>query len=174
MRSSGGTSIWLLPQKASKSGDISNVSSGHQRPECADVEGLANRVAANSRDLTGAAGTMRLQLRVLNASTVADTDAAFAAFANELPDALLISQERPVLHYPARPIGPAYDTIQSPLDLWLVLLSRSRRADELRHRSRARRRGCKTVRYRRRNGSPKARGAVCLPANPPTASSARR
>ena len=47
--------------------------------------------AANLRDLNAAAGAMGLQLRVLNASTIADIDAAFATFANERPDALFIS-----------------------------------------------------------------------------------
>jgi putative tryptophan/tyrosine transport system substrate-binding protein len=47
--------------------------------------------AANLRDVQAAAGTMGLQLRVLNASTIADIDAAFATFANERPDALFIS-----------------------------------------------------------------------------------
>ena len=47
--------------------------------------------AANLRDVKAAAGTMGLKLRVLNASTIADIDAAFATFANERPDALFIS-----------------------------------------------------------------------------------
>ena len=47
--------------------------------------------AANLRDVKAAAGTMGLQLRVLNASTIADIDAAFATFANERSDALFIS-----------------------------------------------------------------------------------
>jgi putative ABC transport system substrate-binding protein len=47
--------------------------------------------AANLRDLNAAAGAMGLQLRILNASTIADIDAAFATFANERPDALFIS-----------------------------------------------------------------------------------
>jgi putative tryptophan/tyrosine transport system substrate-binding protein len=47
--------------------------------------------ATNLRDVEAAAGTMGLQLRVLNASTIADIDAAFATFANERPDALFIS-----------------------------------------------------------------------------------
>jgi len=47
--------------------------------------------AANLRDVKAAAGTMGLQLRVLNASTIADIDAAFATFANERPDVLFIS-----------------------------------------------------------------------------------
>ena len=47
--------------------------------------------AANLRDLNAAAGAMGLQLRVLNASTIADIEAAFATFANERPDALFIS-----------------------------------------------------------------------------------
>jgi putative ABC transport system substrate-binding protein len=47
--------------------------------------------AANLRDVEAAAGTMGLQLRVLNASTIADIDAVFATFASEPPDALFIS-----------------------------------------------------------------------------------
>ena len=47
--------------------------------------------AANLRDVEAAAVAMGLQLRVLNASTIADIDAAFATFANERPDALFIS-----------------------------------------------------------------------------------
>ena len=47
--------------------------------------------AANLRDVEAAAGAMGLQLRVLNASTIADIDAAFATFVNERPDALFIS-----------------------------------------------------------------------------------
>jgi putative ABC transport system substrate-binding protein len=47
--------------------------------------------AANLRDVEAAARTMGLQLRVLNASTIADIDAAFATFTNERPDALFIS-----------------------------------------------------------------------------------
>jgi putative tryptophan/tyrosine transport system substrate-binding protein len=47
--------------------------------------------AANLREVQAAAGPMGLQLRILNASTVADIDAAFATFANERPDALFIS-----------------------------------------------------------------------------------
>jgi putative ABC transport system substrate-binding protein len=47
--------------------------------------------AANLRDVEAAAGAMGLQIRVLNAGTIADIDAAFATFANERPDALFIS-----------------------------------------------------------------------------------
>jgi putative ABC transport system substrate-binding protein len=47
--------------------------------------------AANLRDVEAAADAMGLQLRVLNASTIADIDAAFATFAKERPDALFIS-----------------------------------------------------------------------------------
>jgi len=42
-----------------------------------------NIAATNLRAVEAAAGTMGLQLRVLNASTIADIDAAFATFANE-------------------------------------------------------------------------------------------
>jgi putative tryptophan/tyrosine transport system substrate-binding protein len=47
--------------------------------------------AANRRDVEAAAGVMGLQIRMLNASTVDEIDAAFATFTNERPDALFIS-----------------------------------------------------------------------------------
>ena len=47
--------------------------------------------AANLRDVEAAAGAMGLQLRVLNASSIADIDGAFATFASERPDGLFIS-----------------------------------------------------------------------------------
>jgi putative tryptophan/tyrosine transport system substrate-binding protein len=47
--------------------------------------------AANRRDVEAAAGTMGLQIRVLNASTSAEIDAAFAVIAHERPDGLFIS-----------------------------------------------------------------------------------
>jgi putative ABC transport system substrate-binding protein len=47
--------------------------------------------ASNLRDVEEAASAMGLQLRVLNASTSSEIDAAFAAFANERLDALFIS-----------------------------------------------------------------------------------
>jgi putative tryptophan/tyrosine transport system substrate-binding protein len=50
-----------------------------------------NIAATNLRAVEAAASTMGVQLRVLNASTIADIDAAFATFANERPDALFIS-----------------------------------------------------------------------------------
>src|SRR5713101_2708941 len=46
---------------------------------------------ANRRDVEAAASAMGLQIRVLNASTIDEIDAAFATFANERPDALFIS-----------------------------------------------------------------------------------
>jgi putative ABC transport system substrate-binding protein len=47
--------------------------------------------AANRRDVEAAAGAMELQLRLVNASTIAEIDAAFAALASDRPDALFIS-----------------------------------------------------------------------------------
>jgi len=47
--------------------------------------------AANLRDAQAAAAAMGLQLRILNASTIAEIDAAFATFTNDRPDALFIS-----------------------------------------------------------------------------------
>ena len=46
---------------------------------------------ANLRDVEAAASAMGLQLRLLNASTIADIDAVFATFASDRPDALFIS-----------------------------------------------------------------------------------
>jgi putative ABC transport system substrate-binding protein len=46
---------------------------------------------ANRRDVEAAASAMGLQLRLLDASTIADIDAAFAALASNRPDALFIS-----------------------------------------------------------------------------------
>jgi putative tryptophan/tyrosine transport system substrate-binding protein len=47
--------------------------------------------AANLRDVEAAASAMAVQIRVFNASTIAEIDTAFAALASERPDALLIS-----------------------------------------------------------------------------------
>jgi putative ABC transport system substrate-binding protein len=47
--------------------------------------------AANRRDVEAAAGAMGLQIRLFNASSIAEIDAVFATFANERPDALFIS-----------------------------------------------------------------------------------
>src|SRR5207248_1722446 len=46
---------------------------------------------ANRRDVEAAASAMGLQLRLFDASTIADIDAAFAALASNRPDALFIS-----------------------------------------------------------------------------------
>jgi putative ABC transport system substrate-binding protein len=46
---------------------------------------------ANLREVEAAASAVGLQIRVLNASTSAEIDAAFATFASERPDALFIS-----------------------------------------------------------------------------------
>jgi putative tryptophan/tyrosine transport system substrate-binding protein len=47
--------------------------------------------AANLRDVEGAASAAAVQIRVFNASTIAEIDTAFAALASERPDALFIS-----------------------------------------------------------------------------------
>jgi putative ABC transport system substrate-binding protein len=47
--------------------------------------------AANRRDVETAAAAMGLQLRIVNAGTIAEIDAAFRALAREPPDALFIS-----------------------------------------------------------------------------------
>ena len=51
----------------------------------------ATIAAANLRDVETAARVMGLQIRVLNARTNREIDAAFATFTNERPDALFIS-----------------------------------------------------------------------------------
>jgi ABC-type uncharacterized transport system substrate-binding protein len=47
--------------------------------------------AANLRDVERAASAVAIQIRVFNASAIAEIDTAFAALASERPDALLIS-----------------------------------------------------------------------------------
>src|SRR5262249_40232526 len=47
--------------------------------------------AANLRDVEAAASAVAVQIRVFNASTIAEIDTAFAALASERPDALFIS-----------------------------------------------------------------------------------
>ena len=47
--------------------------------------------AANRRDVEAAAAAMDLQLRLLDASTIAEIEAAFAALASDRPDVLFIS-----------------------------------------------------------------------------------
>jgi len=47
--------------------------------------------AANLRDVEAAAAALAVQIRVFNASTIAEIDTAFAALASERPDALFVS-----------------------------------------------------------------------------------
>src|SRR5262249_6127383 len=47
--------------------------------------------AANLRDVERAASAVAIQIRVFNASAIAEIDTAFAVLASERPDALLIS-----------------------------------------------------------------------------------
>jgi putative tryptophan/tyrosine transport system substrate-binding protein len=47
--------------------------------------------AANQRDLERAAGVLAIQIRIFNASTIAEIHTAFGALASERPDALFIS-----------------------------------------------------------------------------------
>jgi putative ABC transport system substrate-binding protein len=56
----------------------------------------ANGPSAEStlRDLPEAARAMGIQIHVLNATTVGEIDAAFVAFARELPDALFVAGDR--------------------------------------------------------------------------------
>jgi putative tryptophan/tyrosine transport system substrate-binding protein len=50
----------------------------------------AENTEATLRDVEAAARTMRLQIRVINASTRREIDAAFASFVHERPDALFV------------------------------------------------------------------------------------
>ena len=66
------------------------------------------------RDLESAAGAMGLQIRVLNASTIREINAAFASFVHERPDALfvagdpfLISRRMQLTHLASRHAVPA-------------------------------------------------------------------
>jgi len=47
--------------------------------------------SANLRDVEAAASAVAVQIRIFNASTIAEIDTAFAALASERPDALFIS-----------------------------------------------------------------------------------
>ena len=65
-------------------------------PEAKQVAVLLNPAeptieAANRRDVEAAAAAMGLQLRIINAGTIAEVDAAFGALASERPDALFVS-----------------------------------------------------------------------------------
>jgi len=51
----------------------------------------ATIAAANLRDVEAAATALAVQIRVFNASTIAEIDTAFAALASERPDALFVS-----------------------------------------------------------------------------------
>jgi putative tryptophan/tyrosine transport system substrate-binding protein len=65
----------------------------------------ASDSAMTLRDVQAAARNMGLQIQVLKASTGGEIDAAFATFAGERPDALLVGGEL-FLQQSARPFGP--------------------------------------------------------------------
>jgi len=67
-------------------------------PKAVRVAVLVNRTNASSteatlRDLQEAAHTIGLQIQVLNASTIGEIDAAFAALARDRPDALFVAAD---------------------------------------------------------------------------------
>ncbi len=53
----------------------------------------ASTTESTLRDLREAAATFGLQIQILNASTIAEIDAAFATFARERPDALFVAPD---------------------------------------------------------------------------------
>ena len=83
------------------------------------------------RDVESTARVMGLQIRVLNANSSREIDAAFATLASERPDAL--SSAAAPFSTPSRPIGPLGDAPQDPRDICGTSICRSRRADELRN-----------------------------------------
>ena len=64
--------------------------------------------AANRRDVEAAADAMGLQIRVFNASTIAEIDAAFAASCRRSAGCV-VHQQRSLLREPERPIGSPCD-----------------------------------------------------------------
>jgi putative ABC transport system substrate-binding protein len=67
-------------------------------PKAVRVAVLINPANASSaettlRDIQDAALTMGLQIRIFNASTIGEIDAAFATFASERPDALFVAPD---------------------------------------------------------------------------------
>ncbi len=67
-------------------------------PKAVRITVLVNPANASTaegtlREVQKAAPTMGLQIRVLNASTVGEIDAAFATFASERPDALFVAPD---------------------------------------------------------------------------------
>jgi putative tryptophan/tyrosine transport system substrate-binding protein len=67
-------------------------------PKAVRVAALVNPANASSaetvlRDMREAAPTLGLQIRILNATTIGEVDAAFAALARERPDALFVAPD---------------------------------------------------------------------------------
>jgi putative ABC transport system substrate-binding protein len=60
-------------------------------PKAVHVAVLANPLTAEISDLQEAAARLGLQTRILNARTIGEIDAAFAALARERPDALFVT-----------------------------------------------------------------------------------
>jgi len=71
------------------------------------------------RDAEAAARAMGLQIKVLNANTSHDINAAFETMARERPDALFVATS-PYLYWAAHPIGPTGGVPPAPRDLFVA------------------------------------------------------
>ena len=78
---------------------------------------------ATLRDVGLAARALGLQIKVLNASTSREIDAAFTTFVASGPTPS--SSAPTLLHQPAYPVGPPGDTPQDPRDILGVYLQNS-------------------------------------------------
>ena len=90
----------------------------------------AENTEATLRDVEAAARTMGLQIRVINASTSREIDAAFTSFVHERPDALFV--EAALVQQPTHTIGTLGGTLQRSRHLCWSTNYRSWRAYELR------------------------------------------
>jgi putative ABC transport system substrate-binding protein len=90
----------------------------------------ASNTEATLRDVETAARAMGLQIRVLNASSIREIDAAFASFVRDRPDALFVGAD--LLQQPAYATGHPGGTPRGPRDISEPRPRRSRRTDELR------------------------------------------
>jgi putative ABC transport system substrate-binding protein len=92
-------------------------------PAARQVAVLVNPADANAETISGdvdtAARAMGLQIQTLNASTSRDSDAAFATFSRDRPDALFVSGVPPFCQ-PTGPIGPPGRPPRAPYFLWVA------------------------------------------------------
>ena len=82
------------------------------------------------KEIEAAALAMGLQIKVHNADTRAEIDAAFEAMDRDRPDAVFCRQFR-VLERSARPVGPIVNVLSTPRGLRAARLCRGWRPDKL-------------------------------------------